>query len=238
MSSPENEYTSSWVSLPVAIKTNTQVESAEPLNLASETPTVFHGREVPVVSRDVVACSQWLRKEAARQEYAWRQRRRTAALLVTCSVRASWWCCWWLGLAPLGWWRRFGNWQREGRGRVRVARVLESFGARVAVRSVLEDHETAFLELECVVLSIENRISELEHKVVLINTMKAAFEQFRHATLSQWNDTKWQTLEEVDGKFKHLTEAVMLDLADTKSSTLNEVEARYGDWSLQHDQLM
>ena len=38
-------------------------------------------------------------------------------------------------------------------------------GARVAVRSVLEDHETAILELECVVSSIEDRISELEEKV-------------------------------------------------------------------------
>ena len=69
----------------------------------------------------------------------------------------------------------------------------------------MEDHETAILELERVVLSI----SELVHKVVLTGTMKAEFEHFRHATLSQCNDTKWQTLEEVEGKFKHLTGAII-----------------------------
>ena len=125
-SSPEDECTSSWVSLPRAIETKTQVESAEPLNLASETPTVFHGRELLAVSRDVVACSQWLRKEAARHVYAWRQRRRAQQF---CSLRAA---CVPLGgvvggeaLRLASWWRRFGNWQREGRGRVRIARVLE-----------------------------------------------------------------------------------------------------------------
>ena len=41
----------------------------------------------------------------------------------------------------------------------------EGAGAWVAVRSVLEDHETAVLEQERVVSSIEDRISELEHKV-------------------------------------------------------------------------
>ena len=37
VSSSEDEHTNFLVSLPVAIETNTQVESAEPLNLASET---------------------------------------------------------------------------------------------------------------------------------------------------------------------------------------------------------
>ena len=86
MSSPKNEYTSSWVSLPVASKTCTQVESAEPLNLASKMPTVLHGREFPAVSRDMVVCSQWLRKEAARRGYAWRQQRRAQQL---CLLRAA-----------------------------------------------------------------------------------------------------------------------------------------------------
>ena len=76
MSSPEDVYTRSWESLSVPVKSFTQAESAEPLNLASETPTVFHGRELLAVSRDWVSCSLWLRKEAARQGYAWRQRRR------------------------------------------------------------------------------------------------------------------------------------------------------------------
>ena len=83
-SSPGDEYTRSWESLPVPIKSFTQVESAEPLNLARETPTVFHGRELSAVSRDMVVCSQLLRKEAARQEYAWRQRRRAQQLRAAC----------------------------------------------------------------------------------------------------------------------------------------------------------
>ena len=68
MSSPEDVYTSSWESLPVPIKSFTQVESAEPLNLASETPTEFHGRELPAGRRDgLVGHALWLRKEAARR---------------------------------------------------------------------------------------------------------------------------------------------------------------------------
>ena len=76
MSSPEDVYTSSWVSLPVPIKTCTTDVSAGAEGQACETPTVMHGRGLPAVSRDMVVSSQWLRKEAARQGYAWRQRRR------------------------------------------------------------------------------------------------------------------------------------------------------------------
>ena len=55
----------------------TQVESTEPWNLASETPTVFHGRELPAGRRDgLVGHALWLRKEAARRGYAWRQQQR------------------------------------------------------------------------------------------------------------------------------------------------------------------
>ena len=108
----------SWVSLPVPIKTCTTDVSAEAEGQACETRAVFHDRGLPAVSRDRVVSSQWLRKEAARQGYAWRQRRRAQQL---CSLRAA---C----LPPGGvvsWWRHFANWQREGRVRVRVARVLE-----------------------------------------------------------------------------------------------------------------
>ena len=117
-SSPEDMYTSSWVSLPVPIKTCTTKVSAEAVGQACKTRAVFHDRGLPAVSRDRVVSSQWLRKEAARQGYAWRQRRRAQQL---CSLRAA---C----LPPGGvvsWWRHFANWQREGRVRVRVARVLE-----------------------------------------------------------------------------------------------------------------
>ena len=71
MSSPEDVYTRSWGSLPVPIKTLTPVESAKPLNLASETPTVFHGRELPAGRREgLVGYALWLRQEAARRGYA------------------------------------------------------------------------------------------------------------------------------------------------------------------------
>ena len=76
-----------------------------------------------------MACSQWLRKEAARQEYAWRQRRRAEQL---CSLRAA---CVPLGglvggealqLAPLGTGVLVETLRELAtRGRVRVARVLE-----------------------------------------------------------------------------------------------------------------
>ena len=171
-SSPEDVYTSSWVSLPVPIKTCTTDVSAEAEGQACETPTVMHGRELPAVSRDRVVSSQWLRKEAARQGYAWRQRRRAQQL---CSLRAA---CLPPGgvvggealrLAPPGAGvlvetlcelaTRGKRTSTSGTG------SGEGAGARVAVRSVLEDHETAVLELERVVSSIEDRISELEHKV-------------------------------------------------------------------------
>ena len=195
--------------MPVAIK---------PPNLASETPTVCHGRELPAVSRDVVACSQWLREEAARQGYAWRQRGRAQQL---CSLRAA--CVppngvvggEALRLAPLGagvlveTLRELAT--RGKRTSTSGKSSGEGFGARVAVRPVLEDHETAILELERVVWSIEDRISELERKVVLTG-MKAEFELFRHATLSHCNDTKWQTLEVFERKVKQLTDAIMLTL--------------------------
>ena len=47
---------------------------------------MFHGRELPAVSRDWASCSLWLREEAARQGHAWRQRRHAQQL---CSLRAA-----------------------------------------------------------------------------------------------------------------------------------------------------
>ena len=168
MSSPEDMYTSSWVSLPVPIKTCTTDVSAEAEGQACETPTVMHGRGLPAVSRDRVVSSQWLRKEAARQGYAWRQRRRAQQL---CSLRAA---CLPPGgvvggealrLAPPGAGvlvetlcklaTRGKSASTSGTGSGKGA------GARVAVRSVLEDHETAILELErqvSVVEGLENDV--------------------------------------------------------------------------------
>ena len=68
------------------IKTCATDVSAEAEGQACETPTVMHGRGLKAVSRDSVVSSQWLRKEAARQGYVWRQRRRAQQL---CSLRAA-----------------------------------------------------------------------------------------------------------------------------------------------------
>ena len=80
-SAPEDVCTSCWVSLPVPIETCTTKVSAEAVGQACETPTVMHGRGLPAVSRDRgVGFAQWLRKEAARRGYAWRQQRRAQQL--------------------------------------------------------------------------------------------------------------------------------------------------------------
>ena len=87
MSAPEDMYTSSWVSLPVPIKTCTSEVGAKAGGQACETPTVMHGRGIPAVSRDMgVGFAQWLRKEAARRGYAWRKQRRAQQL---CLLRAA-----------------------------------------------------------------------------------------------------------------------------------------------------
>ena len=168
MSSPEDVYTRSWVSLPVPIKTCTTDVSAEAEGQASETPAVMHGRGLPAVSRDRVVSSQWLRKEAARQVYAWRQRRRAQQL---CSLHAA---CLpphgvvggeALRLAPPGAGVLVET-LRELATRGKSASTSgtgsgKGAGARVAVRSVLEDHETAILELECEVECLVHQVDIL-----------------------------------------------------------------------------
>ena len=46
---------------------------------------------------------------------------------------------------------------------------------------MLEDHETAVLELERVVSSIEDRISELEHKISRVSETKVVLEDIKVA---------------------------------------------------------
>ena len=116
--------------------------------------------------------SQWLCKEAARQVYAWRQLRRAQQL---CSLRAA---CLPPGgvvggealrLAPPGagvlveTLRELAT--RGKRTSTSGTGSGEGAGARVAVRSVLEDHETAILELErqvCEVECLVNHVKTLE----------------------------------------------------------------------------
>ena len=176
MSSPEDVYTRSWESLPVPIKSFTQVESAEPLNLASETPTVFHGRDLPAGRRDgLVGHALWLRKEAARRGYAWRQQQRARQLS---SLRAA---C----VPPSGNVGEALRYAPSGAGvLVEALRELatrgtspsgtgsgKGAGARVAVRSVLEDHETAILELEQVEL-LEKRVRDVETFASVVDAMR------------------------------------------------------------------
>ena len=72
-----------------------QQVSAEAEGQACETPTVMHGRGLPAVSRDSVVSSQWLRKEGRSSGVCLAAAACTAALFVTCSMLASWWCGWW-----------------------------------------------------------------------------------------------------------------------------------------------
>ena len=113
--------------------------------------------------------SQWLLKEAARQVYAWRQRRRAQQL---CSLRAA---CLPPGgvvggealrLAPPGAGvlvetlrelaTRGKSTSTSGTGSGNCA------GVRVAVRSVLGDHEMAILELERQVCEVECLVHQVD----------------------------------------------------------------------------
>ena len=114
----------------------------------------------------------WLRKEAARRGYAWRQQQRARQLS---SLRAA---C----VPPGGNVGEALRYAPSGAGvLVEALRELatrgkrtstsgtgsgEGAGARVAVRSVLEDHETAILELErqvCEVECLANHVKNLQH---------------------------------------------------------------------------
>ena len=97
-----------------------------------------------------------------------------------------------------------------------MARVLvRGAGARVAVRSVLEDHETAVLELERVVSIIEDRISELEHKV---------------SGVCCDSEKRQLVVAELEGKFVLFSAEVIFESKSQWSGILNEVHGYCGDW--------
>ena len=90
-SAPEDTNTSSWVSLPVPIKTCTTKVSADAVGRACETPTVMQGRGLPAVSRDRgegALPSGFARKPLDVGAHSGSSGASTA-LLVTCCVRAS-----------------------------------------------------------------------------------------------------------------------------------------------------
>ena len=234
MSSPEDVYKHSWESLPVPIKSFTQVESAEPLNLASETPTVFHGRELLAVSRDWVS---WLRKEAARQGYAWRKRRRAQQL---CSLRAA--CVppggvvggEALRLAPLGAGilvETLRELATRGTSTSPSGRSFgEGAGARVAVRSLL-GHETAILELETRVEEMEKRLRDSEPFVAVVAQLVEAMQQLEGAACSAlgvgeiYGVGGGRTSQEEESRVTNL-EQWNHDVAESVNAGVNAVEGR------------
>ena len=134
MSSPEDLFSSSRVTLPVPFKICTPVVSAEAGDGrgreggGGETPTVFHCRGLPAMSRNGgrlhPAASQ---ANHSTGEGAWRQRRarqlrslRAACVLLWGAVGLARPRCLRL-LGKASWWRRFRNWQQEGRLRVALA---------------------------------------------------------------------------------------------------------------------
>ena len=227
MSSPEDVYTRSWESL-------TQVDSAEPLNLASETPTVFHGRELPAVSWDWVSCS--LCEEAALQGYAWRQRRRAqqlSSLRTACVPPGGVFGGEALRLAPPGAGVLVETLQELAtRGTRTTTSGMGSgqgAGARVAVRSVLEDHETAILELETRVEEMEKRLRDSEPFVAVaqLETRVEEMEQLEVQFVQLWELAKLteQVVAELPKKFE--SQVTNLEQwGDTVAESLNAVQDR------------
>ena len=220
--------------------------------MASETPAVFHGRELRAVSRDWVLCSLWLREEAARQGYAWRQRRR-AGLRTACVPLGG------VGWAPPG---AFVLVESLRELATRGTRTTTSgmgsgqgAGARVAVRSVLEDHETAILEVERQVELLEKRVRDVDTFGTAILELETRVEEMEKrlrdteplvAVVAQL-ETRVENMEQLEVQFVQLwglaklTELVVAELrtkfesrvtnleqwGDTIAESLNAVQARF-----------
>ena len=210
------------------IKSCTQVESAEPLNLASETPTVFHGRELPAGLRDgLVGHALWLRKEAARRGYAWRQQQRARQLS---SLRAA---C----VPPGGNVGEALRYAPSGAGvLVESLRELatrgkrtstggtgsgEGAGARVAMRSVLEDHETAVLELERQVCEVECLVKHMKPLEQLVMQLQDTTFQTRDMS---------RTVAELGMKLETRVErqVSVMDMLETRVQETQKVVADLG----------
>ena len=190
----------------------------------------------------MVGHALWLRKEAARRGYAWRQQQRARQLssLRTACVPPGGKC--WRGLAVRAFWSRRLGGGASGAGNERGTRTSssgtgsgEGAGARVAGRSVLEDHETAVLELERVVSSIEDCISELELQVSRVSDMLDKRERdFGELTKVVLEDIKVAGLLHDDLKRKVLHVEQQVESRVTRleqwcteiTTTLNDVEGR------------
>ena len=178
-----------------------------------------------LLAKGLLVSSQWLRKEAARQGYAWRQRRRAQQL---CSLRAA---CLPPGgvvggealrLAPHGagvlveTLRELAT--RGKRTSTSGTGSGEGAGARVAVRSVLEDHETAILELE-------RQVCEVECLVNHVKTLEQLVMQLQHTT-SQTRDMS-RTVAELGMKLETRVErqVSVVDMLETRVQETQKVVA-------------
>ena len=184
-SSPEDMYTSSWVSLPVPTKLVLRDVSVEAEGQACETPTVMHGRGLPAVSRDRVASSQWHRKEAARQglpggsggvHSSFARYVQHACLLVV-----------WLVARPCGvlveTLRKLAT--RGKRTSTSGKSSGQGAGATVAVIFVLEDHATAILELERQVPEVDCLVNHVKNLEQLLAQLQDIAFKTRDRSLSR-----------------------------------------------------
>ena len=179
-----------------------------------ETPTVFHGRELPPGRRDglvVMPCGFGRRLLGVGM-------RGGGSNVLGSFLRHEQRVC--LLMVRAFWSRRLGGTLREWamRGKRTSASGKgsgEGAGARVAVRSVLEDHETAVLELERVVSIIEDRIGELEHKV---------------SGVCCDSEKRQLVVAELEGKFVLFSAEVIFEFKSQWSGILNEVHGYCGDW--------
>ena len=87
------------------------------------------------------------------------------------------------------------------------------------MRSVLEDHETDVLELERVVSCVQDRISELEHRV---------------SGVCCDSEKRKLVVAELEGNFGRFSAEVKFDSRNLWSGIMNEVHGCYGDWVEQY----
>ena len=222
MSSLVDAHKHSWESLPVSIKTSTQVESAGPLNLTSETPTVFHGRGLRrsaetgcrfhcgFVKRPLVR-GMLGGSGGAHSSFA------PACLLVV-----------WLVAGVLV--ETLRELATRGKSTSPSGKSSgEGAGARVAVRSVLEDHETAILD--------EKRLRDCEPSVAVVTQLETRveeMEQLEVQLVQLWGLAKLTELV-VARSFKDESRtwssgAMTLPRVSTLVSTLSRVAS--GIWSM------
>ena len=78
-------------------------------------------------------------------------------------------------LRQASWWKFYGDWQREGKVRGASGKSSgDGAGARVAV---LEDHETAILEVERQVELLEKRVRDCDTFAAVVDTVRTRLQE-------------------------------------------------------------